>query len=115
MVEENTQEQELAQKKREEDRAKIRVKTYFNEKEFAEIIADSVQGGFRRVGLKPFLTMPSGRKKANTKKISQFLKFCWREWRRIRAEGRDMQTEIETRRRELAELERQAGLGRSSK
>ena len=115
MAEKNTQEQEKTQKERERDRRKIRIKVYFNEEEFSEVITDSEQAHFRRGGLKPFVQKARGfseEKLANTDGISKFLKFCWREWQRIRAEGRDLQAEIEKRKQEIAALERQAGLGK---
>ena len=96
-----------------EGKKKIRVKVYFNEKAFSEVIAEAEKANFRRRGLQIFTQKKnglSGELVANTDGLSKFLKFCYRYYKEHEAERLENAAIIAKAEQELAEKKKKLGL-----
>ncbi len=87
------------------------VKTYFNRKQYLELIKDAEKSKIRRVGLLAFTQKKGGfahEKVANTDYLAKFLKYCWKNWKetedyrlRQKAEVLALEREIEEKKKKL--------------
>ncbi len=91
--------------------AKVRV--YFSDKNYAEVVKDAEKAGKRRVGLVLWKQKEHGfanQREANTDGLAKFLKFCYGYWKDHEADRLRQLAELQDRERRLAEEKKKLGV-----
>lgn len=89
------------------------VKIYLKPELFAEITQEAEKAGIRRKGLLLYTEKPHGfanEKLANTDRIAQFLKFCFRQYLAAEADRIEKMAQIRRQEQDIAEQKKRLGI-----